>query len=93
LCQQCEKNILINDFPSWISGNEKIDNLIKKMQLGINKYKDIIVEWIPYNQFNNIKELLDKDELQHVRQYGRMVRYNTILLNMNIQDKRIIKSI
>ena len=27
------------------------------MQLKINSYKDIIVEWIPYNQFDNIKEI------------------------------------
>jgi serine/threonine protein kinase len=27
------------------------------MQLKIEKYYDIIVEWIPYNQFNSIKEI------------------------------------
>jgi serine/threonine protein kinase len=27
------------------------------MQLKINSYNDIIVEWIPYNQFNIIKEI------------------------------------
>jgi hypothetical protein len=31
------------------------------MQLEINHYIDIIVEWIPYDQFNDIKEL-GKDE-------------------------------
>ncbi|GES93626.1 kinase-like domain-containing protein [Rhizophagus clarus] len=30
-------------------------------QLKINYYNDIIVEWIPYDQFSNIKEL-EKDE-------------------------------
>jgi serine/threonine protein kinase len=27
------------------------------MQLKINNHYDIIVEWIPYNQFNNINEI------------------------------------
>ena len=27
------------------------------MQLTINKYKDIVFEWIPYNQFSDIKEI------------------------------------
>ena len=30
------------------------------MQLKIYHYDNILLEWIPYNQFNNIKEL-DKD--------------------------------
>ena len=27
------------------------------MQLKIDKYNDIVFEWIPYNQFSNIKEI------------------------------------
>ncbi|UZO05298.1 uncharacterized protein OCT59_025655 [Rhizophagus irregularis] len=43
---------------AWASGNKKIDNFIKEMQLKINDYDDIVFEWIPYNsQFNNIKEI------------------------------------
>ncbi|UZO16947.1 uncharacterized protein OCT59_008313 [Rhizophagus irregularis] len=41
----------------WISGNEKIDDFIQGRQLKINGYNDIILEWIPYNQFDEIKEL------------------------------------
>ncbi|CAB5356990.1 unnamed protein product [Rhizophagus irregularis] len=40
----------------WTSGNEKIDDFIQESQLKINSYKDIVLEWIPYNQFNEIKE-------------------------------------
>jgi len=47
-------------FINWISGNEKIDNFIREMQLKINNHDDIIFEWIPYNQFNKIEEI-DKD--------------------------------
>ena len=39
------------------SGNKNIDELIQEMQLQINNKKDIIFEWIPYNQFNNIEEI------------------------------------
>ncbi|EXX64729.1 Ste11p [Rhizophagus irregularis DAOM 197198w] len=41
---------------NWISGNEKIDDFIQEMQLKISNYDDIVLEWIPYNQFNEIKE-------------------------------------
>jgi hypothetical protein len=36
---------------NWTSGNEKIDNFIIEM---LNN--NTILEWIPYNQFNEIKE-------------------------------------
>ena len=39
------------------SGNEKIDNFVQEMQLKINEWKDIVFEWIPYNQFSDIKEI------------------------------------
>jgi hypothetical protein len=42
----------------WPSENEKIDDFIKKMQLNIESYhNNKIFEWIPYNQFNKIKEI------------------------------------
>ena len=40
-----------------MSGNEKIDDFIQEMQLKISDYNDIIFEWIPYNQFDEIKEI------------------------------------
>jgi hypothetical protein len=39
------------------SGNEKIDDLIQEMQLKINNPHDIIFEWIPSEQFNDVKEI------------------------------------
>ena len=41
----------------YYNGNKKIDDLIRKMQLKINNWKDIVFEWIPYNQFSDIKEI------------------------------------
>ncbi|UZO16950.1 uncharacterized protein OCT59_008316 [Rhizophagus irregularis] len=46
----------IINLTNWISGNEKIDDFIQERQLKINYYDDIVLEWIPYNQFNEIKE-------------------------------------
>jgi hypothetical protein len=43
---------------NWISGNEKIDDFIQERQLKIKVHDDdIVLEWIPYNQFNEIKEI------------------------------------
>ncbi|CAB5385288.1 unnamed protein product [Rhizophagus irregularis] len=39
-----------------LSGNEKIDDFIQEKQLNNNSYNDVVIEWIPYNQFNEIKE-------------------------------------
>src|SRR5205809_2029871 len=55
-CKTRQINYLKENFTNWTSGNEKIDNLIQEIQLKINDYKDIIFEWIPYNQFNYITE-------------------------------------
>jgi hypothetical protein len=60
-CKSCETNYLKNNFTNWTSGNEKIDNLIQKMQLKISNYNDIIFEWIPYDQFNDVKEMCKDD--------------------------------
>jgi hypothetical protein len=56
-CISCQINNLKNNFTNWISDNEVIDNLIQEMQLEINELDDIIFEWIPYDQFNDIKEI------------------------------------
>ncbi|GBC03505.1 hypothetical protein RclHR1_05160004 [Rhizophagus clarus] len=47
---------VINEFFNWTSGNEEIDDFIRKRRLKVNDHKDIVFEWIPYNQFNKIKE-------------------------------------
>ena len=43
-------------FVIWTSGNEKIDDFIQEKQLEVINYDDIVLEWIPYNQFNEIME-------------------------------------
>ena len=54
-CKPCQINNLKGNFTNWTSGNEKIDNFIQEMQ--IMEYSHRIFEWIPYNQFNDIKEI------------------------------------
>jgi hypothetical protein len=48
--------ILVQKNFTWLSGNEKIDNFIQEMQFDIKNYDDVVFEWIPYNQLNEIKE-------------------------------------
>ncbi|GBC02762.1 hypothetical protein RclHR1_04800002 [Rhizophagus clarus] len=47
---------LKNNLKNRISGNEEIDDFVQNMQLKIKHYDDIVFEWIPYNQFHEIKE-------------------------------------
>ncbi len=46
------------NFDKWNSGNELIDQFIKKSQLNA-VYTDHILEWIPYDRLKDIK-LLDE---------------------------------
>ncbi|UZO14394.1 uncharacterized protein OCT59_005853 [Rhizophagus irregularis] len=62
-CKPCQINNLKQNFTNWTSGNEKVDELIQEIQMKINNYDDIIVEWIPHNQFNNIKEISKDDSI------------------------------
>jgi hypothetical protein len=54
-CKSCKLNDLKKYFTN--NGDERIDDLIQQMRLKINDPDDIIFEWIPYDQFNNIKEI------------------------------------
>jgi hypothetical protein len=53
---------LVQKYFTKISGNEKIDEFIQEKQLKIKDHNDVVFEWIPYNQFNEIKET-DKNDL------------------------------
>ncbi|GBC39344.2 kinase-like domain-containing protein [Rhizophagus irregularis DAOM 181602=DAOM 197198] len=55
--------ILVQNNYMWTSENEKIDDFIQERQYKINKYDDIVLEWIPYNQFSEIKEIESIDSL------------------------------
>jgi hypothetical protein len=55
-CEYCVRNYLKQNFSNWTSGNDDIDNLVKACQMK-SLEPDSIVEWIPYNNFENIKYL------------------------------------
>ena len=48
-CEYCVQNYLKAKFSNWTSGNNEIDNLIKKCQ-SETLMPDKIVEWIPYDK-------------------------------------------
>ncbi|GBC09643.1 hypothetical protein RclHR1_00900029 [Rhizophagus clarus] len=58
-CKKCRVNDLKQNFINWTSDNEEIDNLIQEMQLEIDNPYGTIFEWIPFNQFSNIKKECD----------------------------------
>ena len=55
-CEHCVRNYLKENFSNWTSENSAIDNLIQKCQMETFR-QDSIVEWIPYNNLQNIKYL------------------------------------
>ena len=56
-CRPCQKNDLKTNFKNWTSSNEKVDVFIQEMQSKIKSYRDIVFEWIPYDQFIDVKEI------------------------------------
>ncbi|CAB4442383.1 unnamed protein product [Rhizophagus irregularis] len=55
-CEYCVRNYLKTNFSNWTSENNDIDNLIKNCQMETFN-PDAIIEWIPYNNLQNIKYL------------------------------------
>jgi hypothetical protein len=58
-CKLCQVNYLKNNFTNWTSGDKQIYGFIQEKQLQsaqIDCLKDMVFEWIPYNQFSSIKE-------------------------------------
>jgi hypothetical protein len=55
-CEYCIRNYLKENFSNWTSKNKDIDNLIQKCQIESLR-PDGIIEWIPYNNFQNIDYL------------------------------------
>ena len=55
-CEHCVRNYLKSEFSNWASGNDDIDNLIQICQREIVRL-DYIVEWIPYDNLQNIEYL------------------------------------
>jgi hypothetical protein len=55
-CEYCVRHYLKANFSNWTSGNDDIDNLIQKCQME-TLVPNKIIEWIPYDNLQNIKFL------------------------------------
>ena len=55
-CKPCQIDNLKKILTNW-TGEKVINNLIEEMHLRIKDYRDIVFEWIPYNQLSNIEEI------------------------------------
>ena len=55
----CYLNYLRANFTNWTSKDKKIDRFIREMQLKIDDSNNnmVVFEWIPYNQFSDIKKI------------------------------------
>jgi hypothetical protein len=56
-CKPCAINNFKKKFTTWTSENENIEKFIQEMQMKINTWEDGIIELIPYDQFNHIKNI------------------------------------
>src|SRR5688572_14573601 len=54
-CHPCNANRFKDNFRNWTSGNKKIDILIQENQLNAKSAQ--ILEWIPYDRFQDITYL------------------------------------
>jgi hypothetical protein len=86
-CKLCLINYLKNNFTNWTSGNDIINDFIQKMQLHIDRYNDIIPEWIPYNQFVDVKEIKNDDNTATIY----LALWNNGLLCFNDDKKEWIR--
>ena len=57
-CENCISLHLQSLFNTWSYGNEIVDNFIQKCQM-MSSLPTQIIEWIPYNQFEDVKKLTE----------------------------------
>ena len=57
-CEKCISLHLQSLFNTWTSGNDIVDNFIQQCQIQ-SSLPGQIIEWIPYNQFYNVKKLTE----------------------------------
>src|SRR5688572_13157383 len=82
-CKPCQINNFKKNSTNWTSGNEKIDDFIQEMRLKINSFYEIVLEWIPYNQFDEVKEI-SKDDFTKV--YSAIWKDGSLKYNSNKKE-------
>jgi hypothetical protein len=86
-CEYCIRDYLKADFPNWSSGNDNIDILIRKCQ-GETFFPILVVEWIPYNNLENVRYLTSGGCSEiYVAEWteGRYIKWD-------IKEKKLVRS-
>ena len=55
-CRSCNSKRLEAEFPTWTSGNERIDKFLRETQLTARCWQDVF-EWIPYTNISEVEEV------------------------------------
>ena len=93
-CKSCEINNLKICFTNWTSESEEIDNFIHEMQLKISEWDSIVFEWIPYNQFKDIKEISRDNHIHSATWKDGLLHYDKISKRYERDpDKEVILNI
>ena len=81
-CIRCNAKHFQQNFENWTSGNNDIDKFIQNTQLSA-EWCDNVLEWIPYDRFNDIKYIAKGG-------FGKVYRAIWIdgrILNWDIESK------
>ena len=78
----------VSNITNCASGDKRIDEFIQGMKLDVEYDDDIIVnikvfEWIPYNQFNNIKEIIKNS---YVTVYSAIWKDGPLVYNHIVEE-------
>jgi hypothetical protein len=84
-CEHCRINYFKKNFANSLSKkfcslNQRIDSLIKEIQVKINYNSQIVFEWIPYDQLNDIQEI-SKDDNFDAMLYSATWKYGPLRYN------------
>ncbi|PKY17680.1 kinase-like protein [Rhizophagus irregularis] len=86
-CKYCHSKRFQDNFSKWDSGDETINDIIRKTQLNAEKTCQVI-EWIPYDDFENIEHFARGG-------FSRVYRANWIhgqILSRNYRDHDYIRN-
>src|SRR5580765_6623544 len=74
----CHTEYFKSNFINWTSGNDKIDNSIREAQEKARSSDKRIFEWIPYDQFDDIKETEDNPTIYSATWKDGPLRYDSL---------------
>ena len=73
-CEWCISLHLQSLFNTWTSGNKIIDDFIHQCQI-LSSLPRNILEWIPFDQFKDVKKLTEGDSVRFTLLHGQGVIY------------------